>query len=265
MPADGQASSGYLLSAGDTRLLLDCGPGVATALSAQDRDTDLSAVVISHLHLDHCYDLLPLGKTLLTYQLRRAGIGYPGPVDRVPAGLPRVPLLVPAGGAAVLDRLAALFPVRSMPLLDRAFELAFEVREYHPGSTVRIGQCSLTFHELRHVVPNCGVRVEAGGTAVAYTGDTGPTDRLLPLADGAGMLLTECTLSEPDPGTHGHLAASDAGRLAARAGAGRLVLTHFSSADAGWLSARAADAARHFTGPISLAAPGRTYRTEEPS
>ena len=34
MPANGQASSGYLVSTDTATLLLDCGPGVATALSA---------------------------------------------------------------------------------------------------------------------------------------------------------------------------------------------------------------------------------------
>lgn len=64
MPSDGQASSGYLVTADGVSLLLDCGPGVATALSAHP-DDDLSAVLVSHLHLDHCYDLLPAGKALL--------------------------------------------------------------------------------------------------------------------------------------------------------------------------------------------------------
>lgn len=34
MPADGQASSGYLLETATTRLLLDCGPEIVTALSS---------------------------------------------------------------------------------------------------------------------------------------------------------------------------------------------------------------------------------------
>jgi ribonuclease BN (tRNA processing enzyme) len=32
MPASGQASSGYLVTAGGCRILLDCGPGVAGVL-----------------------------------------------------------------------------------------------------------------------------------------------------------------------------------------------------------------------------------------
>jgi hypothetical protein len=86
-------------------------------------------VIVSHLHLDHCYDLLPLGKSLLARALR-----YPraGDVPQTWADIDAVPLHVPAGSAAVLGQLAALFPVTTAPVLDRTFDLAFDVREYEP-------------------------------------------------------------------------------------------------------------------------------------
>jgi len=96
MPADGQASSGYLVTASQRRILLDCGPGVATALTATGSATMLGAVVITHLHVDHCYDILPLGKMLLQRWL--------APSDDAPPA--RVPLFVPAGATATLERLA---------------------------------------------------------------------------------------------------------------------------------------------------------------
>ena len=34
MPADGQPSSGYLVATSRAAVLLDCGPGIATALGA---------------------------------------------------------------------------------------------------------------------------------------------------------------------------------------------------------------------------------------
>jgi ribonuclease BN (tRNA processing enzyme) len=265
MPGDGQPSSGYLVTADGVRLLLDCGPGVATALSAHPEADDLSAVLVSHLHLDHCYDLLPLGKMLLARGLRRAGLGPIGTLGDALPSLPRVPLFVPVGGAAILARLATLFPVRSTPVLDRAFELAFDVREYRPGDTVHIGPTTVTFHELRHIVTNCGIRIETAGAVLAYTGDTGVTDRLVPLATGADLLLAEATMAETDPGPHGHLAASDAGRVAAEAGVRRLVLTHFSQTDDRWLAECRAGAAEQFAGPVEVALPGRRFRVEPTS
>lgn len=79
MPADGRASSGYLVVTSRCRILLDCGPGVAAALSAHGGAGSLDAVVVTHLHPDHCYDLLPIG------------------ISRRNAAAP-LPLYVPAAG-----------------------------------------------------------------------------------------------------------------------------------------------------------------------
>jgi ribonuclease BN (tRNA processing enzyme) len=260
MPAGGQASSGYLVTVASTSLLLDCGPGVATALSAIDRPRP-SGVVISHLHLDHCYDLLPIGKGLLA-----AGAPYPGDPGPSPETdlAPPIPLYVPAGGRSVLDRLSALFPVTTMPMLNHVFDLAFDVREYQPKEVIEFEDCRVTMHPLRHAAPNCGTRVETAAGSLAYTGDTGMTDTLLDLADRVDLLLCEATLTRDDKGPHGHLTAEQAGQIAADAHAGRLVLTHFRSADQAWLEARRADAERVFGGPVHLAAPDREFEVGLP-
>lgn len=253
MPADGQPSSGYLVACGDSTILLDCGPGIATVLGAVAAPHELSAVIVSHLHLDHCYDLLPLGKSLLTRALR-----YPraGEAPQNWADTDAVPLHVPAGSAAVLGQLAALFPVTTAPVLDRSFDLAFDVREYQPGTRFAVGGMTVSLHELRHSAPNCGIRIDSPDGCVAYTGDTGVSPGLLPLAAGADLLLAEATLTATDHGPHGHLSAADAAR---DAGVRALVLTHFPSADPDWLLARRDEAAREFAGDIHLARPGATF------
>ena len=256
MPANGQPSSGYLVATDAAKILLDCGPGIATALGAVAAPDELAAVIVSHLHLDHCYDLLPLGKSLLAGALR-----YPraGAAAQDWADINAVPLHVPAGSAAVLGRLAALFPVATAPVLDRAFELAFDVREYEPGTRFTVGDMTVSLHELRHSAPNCGIRIESPDGCLAYTGDTGVAPGLLPLAAGTDLLLAEATLTATDHGPHGHLSAADAARAARDAGAQALVLTHFPSADPGWLLARRAEAAGEFAGAIHLARPGATF------
>ena len=257
MPADGQASSGYLVRSSAATVLLDCGPGVATALGGTTDPGRLSAVIVTHLHLDHCYDLLPLGKSLLGRGVRYPQAGAP---PQRTADVEAVPLLVPAGGRPRLDALAALFPVATAPVLDRVFELAFDVREYRPGTRFTAGDLRISLHELRHSAPNCGIRIESGASRLAYTGDTGVTPGLLPLAADADLLLAEATLAATDHGPHGHLSAADAGRAAQAAGARALVLTHFPSADPAWLRARRDEAARVFTGTVHLARPGETFQ-----
>lgn len=255
MPADGQASSGYLVETASARLLLDCGPGIATALTAVVDPTELDAVVISHLHADHCYDLLPIGKSLLS-----AAMHFPGGPDVRRSEVRPVTLFVPAGARELFDRWAGLFPVTTMPLLDKAFERAFDVREYEPGDRFEVGDTTIGLHELRHVLPNCGIRVEAGGVTLAYTGDTGVTDEAVKLAANADLLLAEATLSQPDRTEHGHLSGGDAGRIAARAGARELALTHFACTERHWLGHLRDDAASAFSGPVRLVRSGERIR-----
>jgi len=292
MPAEGQPSSGYLVettpageststvlpgaSAGEststvlsgasaagstsTRLLLDAGPGIATALSAAVPVESLDAVVISHMHADHCYDLLPLGKALLHARAARvlaeSGLEPMQALAALDASAPGVPLYVPVGGRAVLDRLAALFPVTTFPLLDRAFDIAFDVREYRPGAAFTIGDCAVSLHPGRHTAPNCGARIESATGRLAYTGDTGLADGLRGLADGVDVFLAEATLDATDHGPHGHLSAADAGGIAAENGVGELVLTHFATGDPAVLERRRAAAAAVFAGPVRIARPG---------
>lgn len=255
MPAGGEASSGYLVRGGGTAVLLDCGPGIATALGALGGPAPLGAVVVSHLHLDHCYDLLPLGKTLLTMVL-----DYPGGPPRSAGAPDPLPLYLPHGCADLLRRWAALFPVPTLPQLDRAFDLAFDVREYRPGDTARIGGLDLELHELRHGAPNCGTRITDGVATLAYTGDTGVTPALDDLARDVDLFVAECSLDRTDTGPQGHLSGADAGRAATSADARELLLTHWTSDDPAWRAARRDDARAVYDGPVHAAHAGWTDR-----
>jgi ribonuclease BN (tRNA processing enzyme) len=258
MPADGQASSSYLVTERATRVLLDCGPGGATALSAVTHVSALDAIVISHLHSDHCYDLLPLGKTLLSARMRDAH-RFPTLPGAGATELPPLPLHVPAGGTQALKALAAALPVPTYPLLDRSFDLAFDLAEYEPGDVLTVGDCQIGLQPLRHSLPNCGIRVQGPTGTLAYSGDTFDVPGLVELARGVDLFLCEATLELPDDTVHGHLSAAQAGEVAAAAGVGELVLTHFITANPEWLAARRADAQRAFDGPVHLASPGRQF------
>ena len=257
MPADGQASSGYLVDTGTTKILLDCGPGIATALSAGTPPDSLDAIIISHMHVDHCHDLLPLGKYLLSLIAH-----YPGAPDgpcEAPAALPLMPLYVPTGATPLLLTWASLMRVETIPLLDQVFDGAFEVREYEPGDAFNIGDAAIELYGLRHSRPNCGIRVSMPTASLAYTGDTGVTDEIARLASGVDLLLAEASLDHTDQGSHGHLCAADAARAAVAAGARELVLTHFPSGEETYLKARVAEAARLFPRPVSAAFPGACF------
>src|SRR5579885_3687157 len=106
----GDASSGYLLSGEGGSLLVDCGHGVVGKLRAVAELDSLSAVLISHMHPDHIFDLVPL----------RYGFQF--------LSLPPIPLLLPPNGREALGRLLA-----ALNLPDTFFQDTFDVREYDPS------------------------------------------------------------------------------------------------------------------------------------
>ena len=64
-----------------------------------------------------------------------------------------------------------------------------------------------------------------------YSGDTAPCQTIVSLARGAGTFLCESALgaSATDKEPRGHCNAGEAGAMSARAGARRLVLTHYGA------------------------------------
>ncbi len=230
-PGHGRPCSGYLVEADGFTLLIDPGYGVATALSAGERPLPaFDAVLVSHAHPDHCADLNPILRA-------RAWADPP---------LPALPVHALPGA---LDAVLAL---------DRPELLAgsYELHDLEPGAECSIGPFQVASTLLPHPRPNLGFRISAGGRSLAYTGDCGPSEELVRLADGADLLLAEASYAAAVlPDVAGALSsAADVGREAASAQVRRLVLTHLmprtDAADA------LAEAARSYTGPTDVARPG---------
>ncbi|MEO8639836.1 MAG: MBL fold metallo-hydrolase, partial [Chloroflexota bacterium] len=59
-PNPGEACAGYVVEGGGSRILMDVGPGVVAQLLRRNTPDELDAVVISHMHTDHCLDLITL-------------------------------------------------------------------------------------------------------------------------------------------------------------------------------------------------------------
>ncbi|GAA5198980.1 MBL fold metallo-hydrolase [Rugosimonospora acidiphila] len=230
-PAAGQACSGFLVERDGFRLLVDVGYATVPRLLEHCPANRVDAVFVSHGHPDHCADLNPL--------LRARSLG----AARPPRPLPVYSL------AGALDRVLAL----DRPgMLDDAYTL----HEFGAGEQWEIGPFRAYTRLLPHWTPNAGVRLEAGGRALAYTGDTGPSPEVVELARGADALLAEASFADevPEDSRHDLTSAADAGRQAAQAGVGRLVLTHlFPDTDPD--AARAA-ATGAYRGDIAVAAPG---------
>jgi ribonuclease BN (tRNA processing enzyme) len=231
-PGPDSAASCYLISADGFRLVMDLGNGGFGALQRFADPARIDAVLISHLHADHCLDMC-------SYQVFRT-FGTPEP-------LRPIPVFAPAGAAARLDRAAA---VEDGSPVSETFRL-----EVLRSGTFEIGPLTVTAAHMSHPVETFGFRLEHGGRVIAYSADTGPSGELTRLAAGADVLLCEATFRE-EPGLPDglHLTPRQAGEHAARAGARSLVLTHFMPGTDTAQARQQAGAA--FAGDVSLAVPG---------
>ncbi len=241
--ADG-ACSGYVVHGRRATVLLDCGNGVFAKLRRHADPAALDAVVVSHLHADHFFDLVPFA-----YALAFA----PGLARRGRPGRPR--LLVPPGARATLRTIAGTWGA------DDLLERAFELEEYAPDDLVEVGDLRLRLRAVPHFLPTCAVDVTDGTGRLTYGADHGPSDALVDLARATDLLVVEATLLEPDEpderGVRGHLTAREAGEHAARAGARRTVLTHLTDlVDPVRAAAQAGEA---FGRPVEVAREGAVY------
>ena len=246
----GGACSGYLVSAGETCLLLDCGSGVFGKLRSVCDYAAVDAVVVSHLHADHILDLVPYASGL-TYAPRHQPVpvdGWPGTEDP-----PHPRLIAPPGARDAFRRLCAATGMR-----EQHIETAFRLEEYDPGDTVRVGEIELTFQPVPHFLPTHAVGMAADSVRATYSADSSPSEELCAFARDTDLLLIEATLPRPErEGPRGHLTPEEAGEHGRRAGARRVVLTHISDElDADWARR---EAERSFGGPVEIAAEGAVY------
>ena len=234
-PGPESPCSGYLVEHDGFVLVLDLGAGALGALQRHVDLLDVDAVYVSHLHADHCIDL----------------VAYSYARRYHPGGIPPVlPVYGPAGTAQrILDSYEA------PP--SHGLEDVFDFREVPPEER-ELGPFTVRAVRVNHPIECHGLRIEAGGRSLVYSGDTGACDDLVALAQGCDVFLCEASwAAAPDNPPDIHLSGRQAGEHARRAGVDRLLLTHVVPwADPERIRAEAAEA---FGGATELARCGRSY------
>jgi ribonuclease BN (tRNA processing enzyme) len=225
----GGACSGYLVQEEGFSLLLDCGNGAFSKLRRVIDYVDVDAVVVSHLHADHFFDLVPYSYALSTGPRR----------DTV-----RPPLHAPPGASVGFRRVAGCLGAEDL------LERAFAVSEYTGDRELSLGPFTVRLCEVPHFVLTHAIELEAAGRRFTFGADCRPNPELARFGRETDVLMLESTLAAPE--AHG-----EPGELARQAGAHRLVLTHYSDElDAEWMHSEASAA---FRGPVELAAEGAVY------
>jgi len=239
VPGPDSPSSGYLLEADGFRLVLDLGHGTFGALQRYVDPADVDAIVISHLHADHCIDL-----TAYVVSLRYGGSGH-----RLKMADQQIPLIGPEG---TLHRLSTAYD----PLVrDLGLGELFSFATPTPGE---LGPFRVDFAPMNHPTPTNAIRLTHGGTSLVYSADTGESPELVELARGADVLLCEASFGPDDEYVPNlHLTGKQAGEHAAKAGVGRMIVTHVPP----WCSpeVQVNDVMETFDGPVELATPGAVF------
>lgn len=209
VPSGERSSAGYWIDAGSRRVRLDCGAGTVHAMGRYGLPWEtLTHQFVTHFHIDHVGELAAL---LFAFKYGRA----------TPRSAP-LELVGPKGLEFLLMGLIGQYRMR---LLEQEFPL--ELRELDPDKALDLGDgATLRVAKTPHTAESLAVRIEHGGKSVAFTGDTAPSEALERFFEGVDLLVCECSFVDDARGT-AHMTADDVSRLAARAGVGHLVATHF--------------------------------------
>jgi ribonuclease BN (tRNA processing enzyme) len=203
-PGPDSPASCYLVEHDGSALALDLGNGAFGALQKHTDAYDLDGVVVSHLHADHCLDLTSF------YVFRKYHPDGHAPV---------IPVLGPTGAA---DRMARAYDLPP----EEGMLGEFDFRDH--VDVTEIGPFRITTARVNHPVETYGIRVEAGGRSLVFSGDTGICPELVELSRGADLALYEASFLEryTDVPPNLHLTAKQAAEHAMQAGVQRLMLTH---------------------------------------
>lgn len=239
--------------------LVDCGYGAVLRLAqAGLRPADVRAIFVTHHHSDHNADYPTLIQLAWIQGIRDRIVSVgPPPFRRI------------HDAAVAFNREDT--DIRIAGTGREPIEGFFEVVEVtEPGVVYEDDLVSVRTGIADHppFSTALGFRFDTSGRSIAFSGDTAASDEIAALAEGADVLVHEA-MHEPGIDAmlakrpyvpprlrqflvEGHTSAEDAGRIAAEAGVGTLVLSHLlpgdqpEVTDAIWTG----DATKQFSGRV---------------
>ena len=257
-PRKVRSASAQVIVVNNAAYVIDCGDGVARQLVLADVPLPrLRGVFITHHHSDHNADYGNLLSLAWTAGLQsRVDTWGPPPLERMTSQFFEM------NDADISARIADESRVPLAPLIH-----AHDIRE--GGTVMQDENVKVTCVVVHHppTVPAFAYRFDTADRSIVISGDTAPSDDLIRLARGANVLVHEAlylpgldrmVARVPNAPTlkqsiiSHHTSAEDAGRIAAAAGVGMLVLSHLVPPDDSmitdemWTNA----ARKHFRGTI---------------
>jgi ribonuclease Z len=236
-PTPRRFGSAYLLDVAGRSLLVDCGPATTFKLvQAGRRLPEVSTLLFTHHHFDHnadypCFVLTRWDQDVDQVPLRVYG---PPPTEAFTRTLFDSPdgAFVPdwnarvehPGSQRVFANRGGTLPRRPPQIAATDVDASFVLEE--DGVSIRAAH---TVH-AQPWLESIAYRIDGEGASIVFSGDTEPVDSVVELARGADALVCMCwdtdRAMEEDGLSGGMTGTASAGRLAAEAGVGTLILTH---------------------------------------
>lgn len=200
-PPPGGNCSGYLLQAGKTAVLLDCGNGCFSRLQEHIPFWELDGILLSHLHMDHVSDCF-----IARYAMDTA----------ITLGKRKEPLKIytltkPYEIYSMLQYKDAVWPV-----------------PVNADQQITIGEIKFSFISTLHSIPCLSLKAEHRGKKFVYSGDTEFFEDLIYFVRKADLFLCESNYLSRDLKLNrkNHLASFQAARIGAEGQVRKLKLTH---------------------------------------
>ena len=247
-----RANTSYLLWIGpQAKILVDAGGGAYVRFGqSQAKFSDLSMILVSHLHPDHVADL--------------PGVLWSGRMTRSDS----LPIIGPSGNEAAPS--FATFLNRQFDEKTGAFQVLGSIMPGGSGNGVRLDASvvDVTKQEPTTVfdreglkvtalgiphgnLPTLAYRVETQGKTIVFSSDQNGTNPRFPeFAKNANLLVMHLAIGVGANNPNQALPAV-VGRVAQSANPSRLILSHIAQFD---LDAAVADVKRSYTGPLTVGA-----------
>ncbi len=205
--SNGLKSAGIFVKLNKSGILLDCGPHTVQTLKKLGKKTeDVDIILISHFHGDHIGGV-PFFLLEASIQQRR-----------------KKPLTI-IGPKNIQVRIQKLYESLYENIAKDQMPFVCRYEEITPEKFIIIENVSIQAIAVYHKPESQGYRLEDDTTSIAYSGDTGWTDNLIPLIRDTDLAIIECNFFKEEIDIH--LNINQALKLVPFTK--RLILTHLGS------------------------------------
>jgi ribonuclease BN (tRNA processing enzyme) len=201
-PRSNRNMSGYLFN---KDMLFDTGPGtIRQLLKLKVNLLDINHIFYTHFHNDHISDLPAIIWSNNYGNFRKKPLNLYGP----------------KGFKKYFNTLVKTI----LQLKNKDISFKINIKELKPKSSIKIKNIKIKSFKTKHTYNSVAYRIESKGKVLTYSGDTGYCKGIIDAGKNADLLILECSFPKE---MNNHLTPALAGKVANKANAKKLVLTHF--------------------------------------